>query len=485
MHLTEDGDALHICSKSPLLSLSNISNTIADQRQPYEENGWSNCDVIPAWTAFTKILSAEEMQSKLNLEPFDEWEEWHLKCNHYALAVARNGTLNDWRPFILNAGCGDVGLAIGFNASQPIKWKLKQYTCIQRYAHTSVLFGKKNKYFLTIGGFGTHDNDPHKRFSDVMCSGYRSQAESCTIRRLIIYEDLCSKGFMHHSCTVVTVDAGDNCEEVNVIVYGGRTSPGKCVNSHPILVNCRVSGGEMFVTSKELLQCVSFHKKPAPRWRHTACIMDIDSVKWFVVFGGCSTGLKILDDLWILRIDESSSVETNWICVSCENHPATNNLLVKYEQKPQARFSHSSAVWKENNMLVTCGLGANNQVFNDVWMWNFESRLWKKMNVDGLILRYGHTSNIINNRLLLVGGVSTICGITPGVAVIDLELLTCHEYRLPALDPSSPVMLHNHSTIYDDKEEALVVVGGGGNCFSFGTHLNSCLVEIPLQQFQI
>lgn len=33
-------------------------------------------------------------------------------------------------------------------------------------------------------------------------------------------------------------------------------------------------------------------------------------------------------------------------------------------------------------------------------------------------------------------------------------------------------MLHNHSTVPISEDEILIL-GGGGNCFSFGTHLNS------------
>merc|ERR1711962_100022 len=45
--------------------------------------------------------------------------------------------------------------------------------------------------------------------------------------------------------------------------------------------------------------------------------------------------------------------------------------------------------------------------------------------------------------------------------------------------PKDLLMLHNHSSfIQDDK---IVVVGGGGNCFSFGTHLNG-IWEIDLRK---
>jgi tRNA wybutosine-synthesizing protein 4 len=45
-------------------------------------------------------------------------------------------------------------------------------------------------------------------------------------------------------------------------------------------------------------------------------------------------------------------------------------------------------------------------------------------------------------------------------------------------------MLHNHSSEVIDSEAAILVVGGGGNCFSFGTAFNSYMIRIDLQQFR-
>ncbi|XP_039279320.1 tRNA wybutosine-synthesizing protein 4 isoform X2 [Nilaparvata lugens] len=460
--------------QSPLLSLSKYP-TMAAQKQRYEGNGWSNCNVVPAWTAFTNILSVEEIHSSVSLEPFDEWEEWHLKCNHYSLAVARNGTLNDWQPSFLNLSSGEI---VNDSIITPtIDWKPIECPCIQRYAHTSVLFGKRTKHILTIGGFGTFNNRHHKRFNDAMCCEYPLGNE--TLDR-VKRQELTKSGFIHHSCTVIT---GDDFQGVSVVIYGGRTSPDKAVNSCPLLLNCSVEEGGMMIESKELVESESLSvEMPGARWRHSACVMDVDSGKWFVVYGGCSSELKIFDDLWILKLPAfNESTETiKWICAS----NVSDSLVSNIENKPKPRFSHSSAVWKADNMIVTCGLGANNKVFNDAWKWNFKRRLWEKLEICGMLPRYAHTGNIVGSNLLLVGGVSTMCGVTPGVTVINLKLLTCHEYQLPYLDPSTPVMLHNHSTIYDGDKEALVVIGGGGNCFSFGTHLNSHFVEIPLRQFQ-
>jgi tRNA wybutosine-synthesizing protein 4 len=51
-------------------------------------------------------------------------------------------------------------------------------------------------------------------------------------------------------------------------------------------------------------------------------------------------------------------------------------------------------------------------------------------------------------------------------------------------NPACPIMLHNHTSEIVDNETAILIVGGGGNCFSFGTVFNNHMVRIDLQQFR-
>lgn len=51
------------------------------------------------------------------------------------------------------------------------------------------------------------------------------------------------------------------------------------------------------------------------------------------------------------------------------------------------------------------------------------------------------------------------------------DLLRYNFTFLQNQDKSSLLMFHRHTSIDLDREQ-IVVLGGGGNCFSFGTHLN-------------
>lgn len=58
--------------------------------------GWSHCTSLSAMDAYNQLVDLELRRDKLALELFDEWEEFHLKCVHYVVAVASKGTLLDW-----------------------------------------------------------------------------------------------------------------------------------------------------------------------------------------------------------------------------------------------------------------------------------------------------------------------------------------------------------------------------------------------------
>jgi hypothetical protein len=62
-------------------------------RNPYYFKGWKKilcCDM----NAFYLSLSPAERSRVESLELFDEFEEWHLKCSHYAIVCATTGLLS-------------------------------------------------------------------------------------------------------------------------------------------------------------------------------------------------------------------------------------------------------------------------------------------------------------------------------------------------------------------------------------------------------
>jgi tRNA wybutosine-synthesizing protein 4 len=62
-----------------------------------------------------------------------------------------------------------------------------------------------------------------------------------------------------------------------------------------------------------------------------------------------------------------------------------------------------------------------------------------------------------------------------------LKNLKAIEIDLPVqISDGTPLMIHNHQGHVLD-ENNILIVGGGGNCFSFGTHINKKPIIINIK----
>ncbi|XP_054020555.1 tRNA wybutosine-synthesizing protein 4 isoform X4 [Dryobates pubescens] len=62
--------------------------------------GWSECSAMDMNQFFTCCTPEHEQQRVQALEPFDEYEEWHLKCSHYFVLAASKGMEPPWTPLV-------------------------------------------------------------------------------------------------------------------------------------------------------------------------------------------------------------------------------------------------------------------------------------------------------------------------------------------------------------------------------------------------
>ena len=125
--------------------------------------------------------------------------------------------------------------------------------------------------------------------------------------------------------------------------------------------------------------------------------------------------LKVLGDLWLVDMKEASK---KWI----EVNPKCD--------KPCARFSHSSVV-SGNHIIITGGLDVDCKPLSDIWSFNIISKTWLKVDIVGLLPRYGHTAHIYEENMILVGGVNCDSAYQPGICIVSIKSLKCTEYRLP------------------------------------------------------
>ena len=83
----------------------------------------------------------------------------------------------------------------------------------------------------------------------------------------------------------------------------------------------------------------------------------------------------------------------------------------------------------------------------------------------------------------LVGVVSSAVT-QPEICVMQLDrkLNRVVQVEEVGLECENIVLLFNHDSFVDHSACELVVIGGGGNCFSFGMNVNQIQLRIPINQ---
>ncbi|XP_009986392.1 PREDICTED: tRNA wybutosine-synthesizing protein 4-like [Tauraco erythrolophus] len=250
------------------------------------------------------------------------------------------------------------------------------------------------------------------------------------------------------------------------LVVGGRTSPSRAGLGMLWLKfpeSCNASDPDDVTV--ELVSLQPFAEPAALRWRHSTTEVIFKGEKYLFLYGGRSAMEPVLGDWYFLHTQE----------LSCTVIPVEGPV-------PESRHSHSACSWK-GGVLIAGGLGAAEQPLGSVFFLRDLEHGFQWQTVDThppLIPRYSHTAHVHDGKLLLVGGVWFHSSAVPGVTVIDLTTGLCLDYTINVEHLEWPLMLHNHSSVFLPNEKELLLIGGGGNCFSFGTHLNPEPVSLSL-----
>ena len=142
-------------------------------------------------------------------------------------------------------------------------------------------------------------------------------------------------------------------------------------------------------------------------------------------------------------------------------------------------LSASCVVWRQAGLLVWSG-GLEDMrpssTVRTVKICKKELRV-RRLEIE-ISPRFSHTSHIMRDKLVICGGVGP--GSTPPCEIIDLITGVRRLVSLPASLPTGDLLMyHSHSTV--TRADTIIVLGGGGNCFSFGTQYNKC-VEFDLSE---
>uniref|UniRef100_A0A672KR60 tRNA wybutosine-synthesizing protein 4 n=1 Tax=Sinocyclocheilus grahami TaxID=75366 RepID=A0A672KR60_SINGR len=140
---------------------------------------------------------------------------------------------------------------------------------------------------------------------------------------------------------------------------------------------------------------------------------------------------------------------------------------------PETRHSHSACPYG-GGLVIFGGLGKGSRPLGDAFYLRPTSSgfCWETKNLHPPpVPRYSHSAHVINEKLVVVGGVWLQADGVPGVAVINLNTGSCVAIQLDTVSYS----------LLDSEGSEMVLLGGGGNCFSFGTHLNLYPVTVDLR----
>uniref|UniRef100_A0A3B4V2Y8 tRNA wybutosine-synthesizing protein 4 n=1 Tax=Seriola dumerili TaxID=41447 RepID=A0A3B4V2Y8_SERDU len=423
-----------------------LNSTLHALRQ-YPDQGWEQCVCLDMNDFYLGLVPEEERSRVEVLEPFDEYEEWHQKCSHYFVLTASRGSFTA-QALLTRPASPVPSMSPSWS---PAALSVKTLpVCMEGLGMASTLLSPGQ--VLLTGGSSRGGRGAVTRLLLRGRGGWSSVSVEPSV-------DL-----LYHTATPRPGGG--------VVVYGGRSSPLNPITSlfRVTLDPCGAPGpGDPEDRDAVRLcaeQMVCTGDPPPPRWRHTAT--NVSHKKDFLfVFGGKNESQAALGDAHFLCLDQQ-----HWTEIPVEG------------AAPEARHSHSACPY-QGGVVAFGGLDRWGVLLGDTVVLRPTDRgfSWERIEVQPPPVPYSHSAHVIGEKLVVVGGVWLHSDGVPGVVVIDLSTRSSVELRLDTQTSVPwPLMLHSFCSEPTDLEEPeLVLMGGGGNCFSFGTHVNPRPVTVDLR----
>lgn len=291
-------------------------------------------------SVYYSIVDSSERQRIEDLEVFDEFPEWHLKCAHYTLVLACKGNCYPLQQQLTKQV---PNLSTISDSCQGKSFKLTKVAMdpgdpsVCRYGHASVMIN--DDMLLLIGGYGS-DRGKHSRLNSCLVA-YHTNGQWTVSSSNVVNDNFPS--MMHHTATQTSSGS--------LIIFGGRQSPKNVSNTCYQLSPVHSSSEDCTPLKTWKLQVVNTKGHPTqPRYKHTAVsICTMDGSEIIVVFGGRSDNGEALSSCCVLDVSSLT-----WREVTVDG------------QAPTARFSHSSFAWK-GNVFIVGGLGSDFIPLNSIY----------------------------------------------------------------------------------------------------------------------
>ncbi|XP_003371900.1 ATP-dependent Clp protease, proteolytic subunit ClpP [Trichinella spiralis] len=501
---------------SPLLSIDQYPDASSGIDR-LNSLGWENVTVYSLSSIYYCSLSEQERKRISELEEFDEYEMWHLKCSHYVIVVGSTVSFflhkyNKLFPisampldvlensffYRLKSVFGEssympaeVGQGFRMQVKAHVAHVAKQADEIKRVGLRCIPMGEN---VILIGGWGASASGKHKRLASVCYWNVREDVVSVVEKKVTNFDPSDGRDpaeRMFHSVTAV--------EDGQFVLFGGRTNPynpmmdswlceitqTKMLKMEPVKIESNVIN--LNIDLKLILLCFfsesKFRPVPRARYRHAACCIDNYFGRCVVfICGGIGLetadgkaknpqSLKVMDDCWILDYQFQE-----WKQVA---------------NMPVSLHSHRCAYVASNGTVVVVGglESLDDRFSSALYFFSTVSNCWTmKWRWSPSVDRYGFTAHLIGEEmLLLVGGVNRDHGECHDVALVSLNdgkaicLAIELEVKVERVATDGFMFVNHDSVLIQNGDgHILYILGGGGNCFSFGTLLNHHILRIDL-----
>ncbi|XP_062861714.1 tRNA wybutosine-synthesizing protein 4 isoform X2 [Trichomycterus rosablanca] len=430
----------------PTLVLSEVVLTYMETQWCVPTLDWEECVCMDMNQFFFSLLTDDERERVEKLEPFDEFEEWHQKCSHYFILTASNGSLTRQALLTLPSETPIPLIKLTLDQYSMSVQLMTESQCVEAVGMASSML--EPRLLLLTGGCGRQG-----RNSTAMLL----MREHAGWRHAVIEPEGQKCVRLYH--TMTSVPGG------GAVILGGRTSPLNPIDSI-LKVTCSLRDKHNPKVLVSINEMVCTGPAPIPRWRHTATLLIFEDRNYLFVFGGRTERELVLGDSHFLSLEDQ-----HWVNIPLEGC------------FPKPRHSHSACPYK-GGLVMFGGLGKGGVPLGDIFLLKPTciGFCWERLHVHpALVPRYSHTAHVIGENLVVVGGVWLQSAGVPGVAIINLISRNSVEISIDTSSVPWPLMLHSFcSELLDSEGTEVVLIGGGGSCFSFGTHFNAQPVTLDL-----
>ncbi|KAE9968306.1 hypothetical protein EG328_007649 [Venturia inaequalis] len=411
----------HFNKQTPLRALASFS-TIDSQQSRFQECGWPVIGIRNLWDLWQDEMFLDDIsKSRLDdIEPFDEWEELALFAGHYFLLSATTSMASNFIPLVTSS------------IPSPLERRLADFKIL-------AIGNSKSQGQRRFGAIIDIDQESFAHHGGVVSTKIQTGLDLYSKTGRLVDPVAPPEHLMCHSITTL--------HDGSALFAGGRKSP-----ASPSAA-CYIRADGKWTKTHDM--------KPA-RYRHCSVAVTIDSKASVLVFGGKSRDGSALA-LWQLY-----DRELGWRELECDvNIEAFGAAMV--------------ATSKTSGVLIG-GMSSSGTLISQFVEWRLVQRVDGKVKLECEqiqdsrpgICRLGACLVQYSCGLLLIGGIGP-----NGVLEADEEIMLITGdgavQRFSAIQElvnagiARPMLTGHSAKVVDDE---VIIVGGGGVCFSFGAFWN-------------